>query len=86
MLLADTSISNMQNLLEQDTSLTQAQSEYSHDLENEINNYRTELKMLNLRDVDNGTYSYQLGVFYTDFIGECEKLADYVINVIETKE
>lgn len=72
--------------MEQDGELREDQSLYSHNLENEINNYRTELRVRNLQDVEAGAYSYQLGVFYTDFICECEKLADYVINVIETKE
>lgn len=84
--LADTSLSNMQNILEQDDALREDQLIYSHNLENEINNYRNLLKSRNLQDVEAGAYSYQLGVFYTDFIGECEKLADYVINIVETKE
>jgi len=84
--LTDTALGNMENLLEQTGELTEDQSLYSHNLENEINNYRTDLKARNLQDVDAGHYSYQLGVFYTDLISECEKLADYVINVVETKE
>ena len=86
MTLTDTSLSNMENLLEQDTPLTEDQTAYSHNLENEINNYRNELKSRNLQDIDAGRYSYQLGVFYVDFICECEKLADYVINIVETEE
>ena len=86
MTLTDTSLSNMENLLEQDSPLTEDQTAYSHDLENEINNYRNELKSRNLQDIEAGRYSYQLGVFYVDFICECEKLADYVINIVETEE
>ena len=86
MTLTDTSLSNMENLLEQDSPLTEDQTAYSHDLENEINNYRNELKSRNLQDIDAGRYSYQLGVFYVDFICECERLADYVINIVETNE
>lgn len=86
MTLTDTSLSNMENLLEQDSPLTEDQVAYSHNLENEINNYRNELKSRNLQDIDAGRYSYQLGVFYVDFICECEKLADYVINIVETEE
>ena len=86
MTLTDTSLSNMENLLEQDTPFTEDQVAYSHNLENEINNYRNELKSRNLQDIDAGRYSYQLGVFYVDFICECEKLADYVINIVETEE
>lgn len=51
--------------------------------ENEINNYRSQLKSQNLHDINDGAYSYQLGVFYMDFIAECEKLGDYVINVVQ---
>ena len=55
----------------------------SYNIENEINNYRTQLKNQNLNDVNAGVYSYQLGVFYVDFICECEKCGDYVINVVQ---
>ena len=55
----------------------------SINIEHEINNYRTQLRNKNLQDVNAGLYSYQLGVFYVDFISECERLADYVINVIQ---
>ena len=55
----------------------------SINIENELNNYRTQLKNQNLNDVNSGRYSYQLGVFYVDFISECEKLGDYVMNVVQ---
>ena len=52
-------------------------------IENEINNYRNQLKDQNILDVNNKEYSYQMGVYYMDIIGECEKLGDYVVNVVE---
>lgn len=52
-------------------------------IENEINNFRSQLKSNNLRDVNDGKYTYQLGVYYMDFISECEKLGDYVVNVVQ---
>ncbi len=55
----------------------------SLNIEHEINNFRTQLKNQNLHDVNSGQYSYQLGVFYVDFISECEKLGDYVMNVVQ---
>ncbi|MBP5360358.1 MAG: Na/Pi cotransporter family protein [Bacteroidaceae bacterium] len=55
----------------------------SINIEHEINNYRKQLRNQNLHDVNAGLYSYQLGVFYVDFISECEYLADYVINVVQ---
>ena len=55
----------------------------SINIEHEINNYRKQLRNQNLYDVNAGHYSYQLGVFYIDFISECEHLADYVMNVVQ---
>lgn len=55
----------------------------SNNIESEINNYRNQLKNQNMNDVNAGVYSYQLGVYYIDFISECEKLGDYVMNVVE---
>ena len=55
----------------------------SLNIEHEINNYRTQLKNQNLHDVNAGLYDYQLGVLYVDFISECEKLGDYVMNVVQ---
>ena len=55
----------------------------SINIEHEINNYRKQLRNQNLNDVNAGLYSYQLGVFYVDFISECERLADYVMNVVQ---
>ena len=57
----------------------------TYNIENEINNYRNQLKGQNLMAINNKEYSYQLGVFYMDFIAECEKLGDYVVNVVEAK-
>ena len=56
----------------------------SYNLEHEINNYRTQLKNQNILDINNHLYDYQIGVYYMDIIAECEKLGDYVINVIES--
>lgn len=55
----------------------------SYNIENEINNYRNQLKSQNINDVNNQVYGYQLGVYYMDIIAECEKLGDYVINVVD---
>ena len=56
----------------------------SYNIENEINNYRNQLKNKNIVDINNNVYSYQIGTFYIDFISECEKLGDYILNVIQS--
>ena len=55
----------------------------SLNIENEINAYRTSLKENNVNDINERKYSYQSGVNYMDIIGDCEKLGDYAINVVE---
>jgi phosphate:Na+ symporter len=54
-------------------------------IENEINNYRNQLKSQNINDVNNREYTYAVGTIYMDLINECEKLGDYVVNVVEAR-
>ncbi|MCR5180015.1 MAG: Na/Pi cotransporter family protein [Bacteroidaceae bacterium] len=53
--------------------------------ENEINNFRSQLKQQNIVDVNNHEYTYAEGTLYMDLVNECEKLADYVLNVVEAR-
>lgn len=77
-------VANMKLALEENNRLTFEQMAPYYELEQTINDYRSVLRDANLKDIETGKYSYQLGVFYMDFINHCEKLADHVINVIET--
>ena len=54
-------------------------------IENEINNYRNQLKSQNIADINNHEYTYAVGTIYMDLINECEKLGDYVVNVVEAR-
>ena len=58
---------------------------HSFNIENEINNYRNQLKSQNINDVNNHLYTYAIGTMYMDIIQECEKLGDYVVNVVEAR-
>ena len=57
----------------------------SFNIENEINNFRDQLKSQNINDVNNHVYTYGIGTIYMDIINECEKLGDYVVNVVEAR-
>jgi len=54
-------------------------------IENEINNFRNQLKAQNIIDINNHEYTYAEGTVYMDLISECEKLGDYVVNVVEAR-
>ena len=55
----------------------------SYNIENEINNYRNQLKSRNIEDINNKLYQYKDGVYYMDMVSESEKLGDYVLNVVQ---
>ena len=58
---------------------------HSFNIENEINNYRDQLRTQNINDVNSHAYTYTIGTMYMDLIQECEKLGDYVVNVVEAR-
>ncbi len=58
---------------------------HTYNIENEINNYRNQLKSQNINDINNHQYTYAVGTIYMDLINECEKLGDYVVNVVEAR-
>ncbi|MBR2233734.1 MAG: Na/Pi cotransporter family protein [Prevotella sp.] len=54
-------------------------------IENDINQMRQRLKTDNIRAVDEHEYDYATGTLYIDFVNECEKLGDYVVNVVQAR-
>ncbi len=51
--------------------------------EQDINSMRNELKERNIIDLNDGKYEYATGSVYMDLIVECEKIGDYIVNVVE---
>ena len=63
----------------------QVDANRSLNIETEINNYRNQLRTRNINDVNDHKYTYAISTMYMDIINECEKLGDYVINVVEAR-
>ena len=67
----------------------------SREIESDINALHSQLKAENISEASLSSdhrqqdqkqgYSYALGSIYNDIIGECEKLGDYVMNVVEAR-
>jgi Na/Pi-cotransporter len=55
----------------------------AQDIEQDINEYRNNLKEEHLLNLESNTYAYQTGVYYMDFISECEHVGDFMINISE---
>ena len=74
---------NRMNLILHKPELVHDDINPSYNIENEINNYRNQLKSRNIEDINNKLYQYQDGVYYMDMVSESEKLGDYVLNVVQ---
>lgn len=57
----------------------------SFTMENQINNYRSQLRTQNIADVNDHKYTYTIGTMYMDIILECERLGDFIINVVQAR-
>ena len=57
----------------------------TYKIENDINQMRDRLKAGNIHAVNNHEYDYALGTIFADLISECEKLGDYVVNVVQAR-
>lgn len=73
---------NMCVILKKD-AVTNSDVNNTQNLENEINNYRDQLKNQNVVDLNDNKYSYPVGITYMDMVSECEKMGDYIVNVVE---
>lgn len=80
--LVDKAIQQMVDALEND-DVSYEELIRSKNTENEINNFRNRLKTQNILDINSKKYKYQISVTYMDIIIECEKMGDYIINILE---
>lgn len=80
--LTEKSVQRMIEVLEK-TDTVRSDVNPSYNIENDINNYRNQLKINNVENINNKKYQYQDGVYYMDIINEAEKLGDYVLNVVQ---
>ena len=54
-------------------------------IENDINELRNILRSDSAMGVDAHLYSYALGTIYNDIVADCEKIGDYVMNIVEAR-
>ena len=79
-------MSNMITILCDIDNVTPDDLTRSYDKEREINNFRNQCRTENIENINQRKYPYSAGIFYIDIICEAEKLADYIVNVIDSVE
>lgn len=80
--LVEKAINQMNEALEND-DVSDEELSRSQNTENEINNFRNQIRNQNIADVNDKKYEYQASVTYMDIVTECEKMGDYIINIVE---
>jgi phosphate:Na+ symporter len=83
MALTDEALTQMNHVMTGHSSDHDIRDTYR--IENEINQLRQRLKSENIRAVNDRQYDYAIGTLYTDLINVCEKLGDYVVNVVQAR-
>lgn len=79
--LTGDSIKEMGSVLQ--TEINTGSTSRTMEIEQSINSLRNELREQNMADVNDHLYDYVVGTLYMDIINECERLGDYVVNVVE---
>ena len=54
-------------------------------IENDVNLLRDDIKRGLVSDIDEHKYNYATGTAFMDLVSECERLCDYVVNVVEAR-
>ncbi len=83
MALTDTALTQMNKVMQghrEDLNIDE-----TIQIEMSINAMRNKRKEENITNIDHHEYTYALGTQYIDFISECEKLGDYVVNVVQAR-
>ena len=80
--LTYSALENMNNILSK-ADIDDTDINKTYNIEMEINNYRNMLRTANMDNINNKKYEYKAGIHFMDIISECEKLGDYVVNVID---
>ncbi len=82
LLLCDQALANMTAILSKN-ELLEYDLNKAYNKEDEINNFRNQLRHENIENVKKNIYGYQSGTFYMDIISESEKIGDFIVNVLD---
>lgn len=79
--LTDTALKHMKQVLDMDEIPSNALNK-AYNYEDEINNYRNQLRNTMLDRIDLQQIEYVQNTYFMMLVNECEKIGDYAINVI----
>ena len=79
--LTDASLVHMLKCLEKE-EMTEASLNKAYNYEDELNNFQSQVRNSLMESVNQNKIQFEQSIYYMDLINECEKIGDYVINVL----
>ena len=76
-------LAQMLNIIKNFESIAKGEVDKSFQIEERINKLRTILREENIENITQKRYDYLSGVFYMDIISGCEKIGDFIINIVQ---
>ena len=63
--------------------MKRSEIEKSFQIEDRINRLRATLREENIENITQKSYEYISGLFYMEIINGCEKIGDFIINIVQ---
>ena len=76
-------MAQMNDIIDNYATIQENDTEKSFKIENEINSLRAKLREENIENITQKKYEYISGMFYMEIINGCEKIGDFIINIVQ---
>ena len=83
--LTDSALTHLVSCVEKEEA-TEVMINKAYNIEDEINNLRNHLRVSTLEQIDKKQITFQQSTLFMELIKECERIGDYVINVISSMQ
>ena len=76
-------LAQMLHIIKHFETIAKSDIEKAYQIEERINKLRQNLREENIENITQKRYDYLSGVFYMDIISGCEKIGDFIINIVQ---
>ena len=76
-------MAQMLNVIKNADTISKKEIEKSYEIEERINTLRANLREGNIENIEKNHYEYISGLFYMEIINGCEKIGDFIINIVQ---
>lgn len=81
--LISEAMAQMLNVIKNADTISKNEIEKSYKIEEQINTLRANIREENIENIEKERYEYISGLFYMEIINGCEKIGDFIINIVQ---